>query len=327
MYYKVKNINQGNYIQDRSISIYDFFLENLDIFTNEIAPYGIVGDPKTSILYFDSLFSDCRNSCYGSICYIYPTKDIKDNIVEYVYNIKASLVILDISLNYLVPKTNQCFIFCKNPKYTFVKLLMKYSEKCDNYDDLIITHAQATAMYPNVYIGPNVIIERGAIIGAGSILIGNNYIGNNVAIGKNVVVKPNSVIGKSGYWVIPDYDGNLSNYPTFGGVIINDNVMIGSCVCIDCGIIDNTIIGAGVKIDNLVHIAHDVVIGENSMIIANVMIAGYVTIGKNVRLAPSSCIREKINIGNDVVVGLGSVVVKDVQSNKIVYGVPAKEKI
>jgi UDP-3-O-[3-hydroxymyristoyl] glucosamine N-acyltransferase len=87
----------------------------------------------------------------------------------------------------------------------------------------------------------------------------------------------------------------------------------------------STIIGEHVKIDNLVHIAHGVEIGRNSLIIANAMIAGSVKIGENVWVAPSASVRQKLEIGDDSMIGLGSVVVKNVNTNTIVAGNPAKE--
>ena len=101
-------------------------------------------------------------------------------------------------------------------------------------------------------------------------------------------------------------------------------------VVIDGGYGDNigsTIIEREVKIDNLVHIAHGVHIESNSLIIAHAMIAGSVKIGKNTWVAPCSAIKQKVSIGDNVIIGLGSVVLKDVQNNEVVVGVPAKNII
>jgi UDP-3-O-[3-hydroxymyristoyl] glucosamine N-acyltransferase len=89
--------------------------------------------------------------------------------------------------------------------------------------------------------------------------------------------------------------------------------------------LESTILHKNVKVDNLVHIAHGVEIGANSLIIANAMIAGSVKIGENTWIAPSSSIIQKTTVGNDVIVGLGSVVLKNVEDGSVVAGVPARK--
>jgi UDP-3-O-[3-hydroxymyristoyl] glucosamine N-acyltransferase len=100
-------------------------------------------------------------------------------------------------------------------------------------------------------------------------------------------------------------------------------VHIGNNTCIDRGSLSDTILYEGVKVDNLVHIAHNVKIGKNSLIIAQSMIAGSVTIGENCWIAPSSCIRNAVKIGNQVTIGLASTVTKNVPDNSTVLGSPA----
>src|SRR5690606_24694729 len=105
--------------------------------------------------------------------------------------------------------------------------------------------------------------------------------------------------------------------------IIGNDVHIGHNTCIDRGSLSDTIIKGGVKIDNLVHIAHNVEIGENSLIIACSMIAGSVVIGANCWVAPSSAIRNAITIGKNTTIGIGSTVNKSIGENETVLGNPA----
>jgi len=145
-----------------------------------------------------------------------------------------------------------------------------------------------------------------------------------VTKGKNVQVGQNCSIGNDGFQYIKGPEGDIVKFPHFGNVVIEDDVEIANNVCIDRGALSNTIIRKGVKIDNLVHIAHNVEVGENTMIIALAMVAGSVKIGKNCWISPSSSIREQLTIGDNVLIGLGAVVIKDVESNSVMVGNPAK---
>jgi len=109
-----------------------------------------------------------------------------------------------------------------------------------------------------------------------------------------------------------------------GGVIIEDNVDIGANTCIDRGTLGHTYIKEGAKIDNLVHIAHNVIIGRNTTVIANAMIGGSTIIGDNVWIAPSSTLRDGITIGNSSTVGLAALVTKTIPENEVWAGFPAK---
>ncbi len=170
------------------------------------------------------------------------------------------------------------------------------------------------------YVAPNVLW------GEDCHFEGNNLAHSNTTIGDRVSIKFGAVIGGQGFNVVT-INGKSQMLPHIGGVKIGNDVFIGSNTCIDKGLLGNTIIGDDTKIDNLVHIAHNVKIGKNCRIIANAMIAGSVEIGDNTWVAPSSSIREKIKIGSQCFIGLHSCVVKDVDDNCMVYGVPAKRPV
>lgn len=183
------------------------------------------------------------------------------------------------------------------------------------------------------FVGENKISES-VKIGA-SCVISNCTIGNNVTIypnctihntiiGSNVNIYSGAQVGTDGFGYEIEKDGTLIKFSHFGRVIIKDNVDIGSNTCIDRGSINDTVIGEGSKIDNLVHIAHNVEIGKNCVIIAQSMIGGSVIIKDNVWVSPASVIRDGLTIGCNSLVGMGAVVLKNIPENEIWIGNPAK---
>ena len=150
--------------------------------------------------------------------------------------------------------------------------------------------------WSNVSIGDNVAIGENTIIHA------NVSIENNVKIGINCVLFSGARIGTDGFGYAPDDDGSWSKIPQTGSVIIEDNVHIGANTTIDCGAIDNTVIKSGVKIDNLVHIAHNCEIGENTIIAAMAGFAGSTKIGKGCMIGGGAKIGPNITIADKTVI-------------------------
>ena len=176
----------------------------------------------------------------------------------------------------------------------------------------------------NVVIGKNCVISRGVEIGKNSI-IKNNVVIKNSLIGKNVIINDNSSIGTNGFGFSLKNRGSLFLNPQIGIVIIQDNVNVGSCCTIDRGKIDFTFIGKNSMIDNMVHIAHNVVINENACIAAQTGISGSVTIGKNVTIGGQVGFAGHINIGENVVIAAKSGVTKNINDNSVVAGFPATD--
>jgi len=216
-------------------------------------------------------------------------------------------------------------ISTENPRLIFTKLTndffknantIKWKQK-NKYNQKRIQIQQKLSVAKGVVIGPNVAMKNNISIGPNTV-IANCEIGNNVTIGSNCS------IGLPGFGYAKDIDGRYLEFPHVGKVIIGDNVRIGSNTCIDRGGLGNTVIHDGVKIDNLVHVAHNVVIGRNSMVIANTMIGGSVVIEKDTWIAPSASIMNKTKIGQKAIVGLGAVVLKDVKADSVVAGNPGR---
>ncbi len=142
-------------------------------------------------------------------------------------------------------------------------------------------------------------------------------------IGDRVIIHSGSVIGSDGFGY-ETVDGNHIKIPQTGSVWIQDDVEIGANVCVDRGRFQKTVIKKGVKIDNLVQIAHNVVIGENSLIISQAGISGSSELGKNVIIAGQAGLVGHITLGDETVVGAGAGVTKSWPAKSIILGSPAK---
>tara|TARA_B100000579_G_scaffold436788_1_gene463854 strand:+ start:176 stop:922 length:747 start_codon:yes stop_codon:yes gene_type:complete len=146
-----------------------------------------------------------------------------------------------------------------------------------------------------------------------------------VIVGENVVIEDMCSIGNDGFGYVKDEDsGEWVKFPHFGNIVIGDNVTIKDFATVARGTLGDTIIGSGTKIDCRVHIAHNVEIGKNCMVIANAMIAGSVSIGDGCWIGPSSSIINKAKIGDNVFVGIGANVISDIPNNAVVVGNPGK---
>jgi UDP-3-O-[3-hydroxymyristoyl] glucosamine N-acyltransferase len=165
----------------------------------------------------------------------------------------------------------------------------------------------------NIQIGSNVSIGDNVVIGSNTVIHSNVTIESNVKIGANCVFFSGSRIGTDGFGYAPDDDGSWAKIPQTGGVIIEDNVHIGANTTIDCGAIDNTIIKTGVKIDNLVHIAHNCVIGENTIIAAMAGFAGSCKIGKGCMIGGGAGIGPNISIADRSVITARTVIGRSIK--------------
>ena len=184
----------------------------------------------------------------------------------------------------------------------------------------------------DIYIGPNVVIDEnvsiddGVVIHAGSMIEADSVIGKASVIHPHVVIKANTVIGKNctlyagcvigsdGFGYAKD-DSKWLAIPQIGRVILGDNVDIGSNSTIDRGALDDTIISSGVKIDNLVQIGHNCMIGENTIIAGCVGIAGSAKIGKNCAIGGAAMILGHLSITDDVTISPGSMITRSIKTS------------
>lgn len=171
-------------------------------------------------------------------------------------------------------------------------------------------------IYPNCFIGDNVVIGDNALLFAGAKIYSETIIGNNCTIHSG------AIIGSDGFGFAPNPDGTYTKIPQIGNVIIEDNVDIGSCTTIDRATMGSTIIRKGVKLDNQIQIAHNVEIGENTVIAAQTGVAGSTKIGKNGMIGGQVGISGHLTIGNNVRIQAQSGVGRNIKDNEILQGSP-----
>lgn len=193
----------------------------------------------------------------------------------------------------------------------------------------------------NVSIGPCAVIESKAEIGDGVVIGSGTYIGRSTKIGKDshlyphvmvrekisigerVIIHSGAAIGSDGFGFI-NVDGTHQKIPQVGTVVIEDDVEIGANVTIDRARFDRTVVGRGTKIDNLVHIGHNVIMGKNCIVIAQVGISGSVIVEDNVTLAGQAGVVGHLTIGKGSVVAAQTGVTKSLPPNSVVFGMPSR---
>jgi UDP-3-O-[3-hydroxymyristoyl] glucosamine N-acyltransferase len=193
---------------------------------------------------------------------------------------------------------------------------------------------------PTAHIGPNCIVGDRVRLGARSVLMGGNDLRADCQLGDDVCLFPNvvlyrqtqlgsrvtihagTVIGSDGFGYVLD-EGRHRKVLQLGNVVIHDDVEIGANSAIDRGTLGSTVIGAGTKIDNLVHVAHNVVVGRHCLILGQVGFAGSTTLGDYVVVASQSGIADHLKIGNQAMVGAKSGVMRDIPDGGRVLGIPA----
>lgn len=225
----------------------------------------------------------------------------------------------------------------KNPQLAFAKvveLFHPFPLPSPGISDKAVVGSDLRAG-DDISVGPFTTLGDRVCIGNGSILHSNVFIGDDVTIGDHSIVYPNvtvmggtlignrviiqsgTVIGSDGYGYVAD-QGRHHKIPQIGIVQIDDDVEIGSCNAIDRATFGRTWIQRGVKTDNLVHIAHNVVVGEDSLIVAQVGIAGSTQIGHHTILAGQAGISGHLSIGNQVIIGPMTGVGKSIPDGEIV---------
>ena len=219
---------------------------------------------------------------------------------------------------------NVCFLITDNPKAVFFTVLNRFWNKKRTNGIGSGSIVETDANLTEVSIGHNCYIGEEVEIGTGTVIEHNVSIYNKVKIGNNCIIHSGAVIGSDGFGYYMNGEGIPEKVPHYGGVYIGDDVEIGANACIDRGTIDDTVIASHVKIDNLVHIAHNVKVEEASMIIAGSIICGSALLGNHSYVAPGGIIKNQLKVGDNALVGMGAVVTKNLEKNKVAVGVPAK---
>lgn len=183
-----------------------------------------------------------------------------------------------------------------------------------------VSIGKGTKIYPNAVIGDNVKIGEHTVIHAGVKIYAN------CQVGSHCIIHAGAVIGSDGFGYAPQEDGTYKNVPQIGNVIIEDHVDIGANTTIDCATMGSTVIRSGVKVDNLVQIAHNVEVGKNSAIASQAGLSGSAKIGENVQIGGQAGITGHLHIANKTIIGPQSGVPKSIkEEGKVWFGTPIVE--
>lgn len=216
-------------------------------------------------------------------------------------------------------------ITTENPKKIFFEII----------EEFFNTNTILPEVGNNTYISDNVILGKNVKIGHNCTLAGNIFIGdntviynnvsiiNNVKIGNDCVIHSGVIMGHDDFAYTEDNEGCKAMIKHYGGIYIGNNVFIGAGTIINRGTIDDTIIKSGTKIDALCHISHNCIIDENCAFVSGTRLYGSAQIGKNVYIA-SATIKNQLKVGDNTIIGMGSIVLNDIEDNVTVAGVPAK---
>lgn len=262
---------------------------------------------------------------------------------EFLYSTNASVIILNADYELKKP-VNATLIRVADAYTAFATLLGKYQEMMTQQLSGIQqpSYIAKTAIYgEQVFIGAFAYLGENVKIGNESKIFPNAFIGDNVSIGNKCIIHPGvkiyhstvignnvtihagTVVGSDGFGFAPQADGSFKKVPQIGNVIIEDNVEIGANTTIDRATIGSTLIKAGAKLDNLIQIAHNVEVGNSTVIAAQSGVSGSTKIGKNAMIGGQVGIVGHINIGDGVKINAQSGVSKSIESGKAVTGSPA----
>lgn len=299
----------------------------------EVLQGEVVGDENVSV----STLSKIEEGVNGSLTFLANPK-----YTSFIYDTKASIVIVnktfvpEHNINATLIKVDDAYkAFSKVLEYYNQVKIMKsgieqpsvISEGVTYGEDLYLGSfcyvgkntiiGKNVKIYPNSFIGDNVVIGDNTILFAGARVYSESIIGNNC------IIHSGTIIGSDGFGFAPAEDGSYSKVPQIGNVIIEDDVEIGACTTIDRATLGSTIIRKGVKLDNQIQIAHNVEIGEHTVIASQTGVAGSTKIGKYCVIGGQVGIVGHITIGNYVKIQAQTGVGKSLKDEEVVQGSPA----
>jgi UDP-3-O-[3-hydroxymyristoyl] glucosamine N-acyltransferase len=292
----------------------------------------VVGNENAEV----NTFSKIEEATENSLCFF-----ANEKYAPYLEKTKASVILVSNEFNYAVPSTTT-LIHCSSPYEATAKLLEYYQTKINQtgIEPQSIVHTSAK-IGTNVYIGSFAYLSENVSLGEKSKIFPHVYVGKNVTIGKNVILHSGVkvyegcvigdncilhsgvVIGSDGFGFAPTADGSFSKIPQVGNVILEENVEIGANTVVDRATMGSTLIQSGAKLDNLIQIAHNVVIGKNTVIAAQTGISGSTKIGNQVMIGGQVGIVGHIHIGDKSKINAQSGVSKSLDEGSAVTGSPA----
>jgi UDP-3-O-[3-hydroxymyristoyl] glucosamine N-acyltransferase len=293
----------------------------------------VVGNPDAEVFKLSKI----EEGTAGSLTFLANPK-----YLNYIYTTEATITIV-----------NTTFVAEHEVKTTLIKVddaYQSFSKLLEYYNQVKLMKSgieEPSVISENVTYGDNLYLGSFSYIGK-NVVIGNNvkiypncFVGDNVTIGDNTILfagvriysesvigahcamHSGSVIGSDGFGFAPTEDGTFSKIPQIGNVIMEDYVDVGACTTIDRATLGSTIIRKGVKLDNHIQIAHNVEIGENTVIAAQTGVAGSTKIGSNCMIGGQVGIAGHITIGNNVRVPAQSGVGKNISDGEIIQGSPS----
>ena len=289
-----------------------FKLEELAKLTDSL----VIGDPECVV---DNL-STISSASESSITFLTNSK-YSGNLK----NSKACAVLVD---EHYKEDKNFNYLKSKDPYLAYATLSKLFKEESNNtfpFVDKSAVISENSVISKNVYIGPHVYIGPNCVIEDNVTINANCSIVENVSISSNTTIHYGSVLGSDGFGFAPSKNGYVK-IEQLGGLKIGKNVEIGANCSIDRGALDDTEIHDGVILDNLIHIAHNVVLGENSAIAASCAIAGSTKIGKNFQMGGLSGVLGHLEICDDVTVGAHTLITKNISKPGNYIGImPAQD--
>lgn len=303
---------------------------------SEILQGTIEGNPDIQV----STLSKIEEGKPGSLSFLANPK-----YAEYLYDTDASIVIIakDFKLDRGI-KEALTLIRVQDPYASFSQLLEMYNQVKNNKVGLAKSAiiAKSARLGENVYVGDQSVIGENVVLEKGVKVFPNSFIGDNAVIkenttvfagariysetqiGKECVIHSGAVLGADGFGFAPNSENNYKKVPQIGNVIIEDHVEVGANTCIDRATLGSTIIRKGVKLDNLIQIAHNVEIGENTVIAAQTGIAGSTKIGKNCMIGGQVGIVGHLKIADEVKIAAQSGIGNSIEvKGAIVQGSPS----
>ena len=293
----------------------------------------VVGDANASIYTVSSIEGGKK----GGLAYLSNPK-----FEKFLYTTECSVVLVERNFEPKEP-VKATLVKVDNVNACVLRLLDMYNAMKPQKTGIskLASISEKATIGKDCYIGDFVVIEAGAVVGDGAKIYPQCYIGDNVkvgaktkfyagvkvyegcSIGANCILHAGVVIGADGFGFAPNAEGGFDKIPQLGNVIIEDNVEIGANTCIDRAKTDSTIIRKGVKLDNLIQIGHNVIVGENTVSSSQTGIAGTTKVGANCFIAGQVGIADHIVIGDRVKIGAKSGIDKNVPDGEIRFGVPA----
>lgn len=297
----------------------------------------IEGDENAKV----STLSKIEDGKLGSLCFLSNPK-----YENFLYKTDASVVIVSQDFVPTQP-IKSTLVKVKDPYSAFSILLEKYNEVVNMGAEEVGIH-NSSYVHPsakigqNVYVGPFCCIEENVEIGDNTKIYAQTYIGANSILGKDgvfypgvklykhtvvgdrVMVHSNTVIGSDGFGFAPQKDGSYNKIAQIGNVVIEDDVEIGANTTIDRATMGSTFVRKGVKLDNLIQIAHNVDVGAHSVVAAQTGISGSTKLGENSVLGGQVGIAGHLNLGKRTQVGAQAGINFDTEENKQWHGSPAQ---